>query len=304
MKKIFILFLTTFGIVSFLFLNPKITFADCETLITADCSVAENDRTILCVNTNMNLSDFCCHSQQDCDDLLGNGNDIPCAGDTQCKANNQNCCTGTSEQQSTGCSTGIRCVSDAGACAANTCKLQGQTCCYGFNESNDSSCPTGIKCVTPAGGNTVCSNSLGGNCLPHCNTYTHEEDRGSNGCPTGTTCCVVVSTVPADPSDLLCGPDQAGINTAIGCIPVSNTNDFMGWILGWAVGIGGGIAFLLIVYASFMTMTSQGNPERLKAGQELLTSAISGLILLIFSVFILKFIGVDILKLGDFGFGQ
>ena len=92
-----------------------------------------------------------------------------------------------------------------------------------------------------------------------------------------------------------CGGDS--IETAIGCIPVGNTNSFMGWILGWAVGVGGGIAFLLIVYASFMVMTSQGDPARLKAGQELLTSAISGLIMLIFSVFILKFIGVDILGL-------
>ncbi len=94
------------------------------------------------------------------------------------------------------------------------------------------------------------------------------------------------------------------IDTAIGCIPVSDTNSFMGWILGWAVGVGGGIAFLLIVYASIMIMTSQGMPDRLKAGQELLTSAISGLIMLIFSVFILRFIGIDILKLGSFGFGQ
>ncbi len=94
-----------------------------------------------------------------------------------------------------------------------------------------------------------------------------------------------------------CGTNE--IETAIGCIPVGDTNDFMGWILGWAVGVGGGVAFLLIVYASFMVMTSQGDPARLKAGQELLTSAISGLIMLIFSVFILKFIGIDILGLDN-----
>lgn len=94
------------------------------------------------------------------------------------------------------------------------------------------------------------------------------------------------------------------IDTALGCIPVENTNEFMGWILGWAIGVGGGIAFLLIVYASFMILTSQGAPERLKAGQELLTSAISSLIMLIFSVFILRFIGVDILGLNNFGFGN
>ncbi|HTK03155.1 MAG TPA: hypothetical protein VL401_00050 [Alphaproteobacteria bacterium] len=103
------------------------------------------------------------------------------------------------------------------------------------------------------------------------------------------------------------GNAQCGANdiyTAIGCVSVLESQEaFLGGILKWAVGIGGGIAFLLILYAGFMIMTSGGNPERLKAGQELLTSAISGLILLIFSIFILKFIGIDILGLGAFGFG-
>lgn len=85
--------------------------------------------------------------------------------------------------------------------------------------------------------------------------------------------------------------------TAIGCIPVGNLESFISSILGWAIGIGGGVAFLLIVYSGFMIMTSSGNPERLKAGQELLTSAMAGLIMLIFSVFILRVIGVDILKI-------
>jgi len=105
-------------------------------------------------------------------------------------------------------------------------------------------------------------------------------------------------------SDPMAGCPENNINTAIGCIPVADTNAFMGWVLGWAIGVGGGIAFLLIVYASFMIMTSSGDPTRLKAGQELLTSAISGLIMLIFSVFILKFIGIDILGLDDFGFNK
>jgi hypothetical protein len=105
---------------------------------------------------------------------------------------------------------------------------------------------------------------------------------------------------------LTCDSDT-GIMTAIGCIHIlgeGSTERFLGELLKWAVGIGGGIAFLLIVYASFMIMTSAGNPERLKAGQELLTSAISGLILLVLSVFVLKFIGIDILGLDQFGFGQ
>ena len=107
------------------------------------------------------------------------------------------------------------------------------------------------------------------------------------------------------PGEQSTGPDPTcdngqGINTAIGCIPITDPNLFIGFILRWAIGIGGGIAFLLIVYSAFMIMTSQGNPERLKAGQELLTSAIAGLIMLIFSVFILELIGVKILQIPGF----
>lgn len=88
------------------------------------------------------------------------------------------------------------------------------------------------------------------------------------------------------------------INTAIGCIPVKGSSqDTIQFILRWALGVGGGIAFLLIVLSGFQIMTSQGNPERLKAGQELLTSAIMGLLMIIFSVFILRFIGIDLLAL-------
>lgn len=113
----------------------------------------------------------------------------------------------------------------------------------------------------------------------------------------------VPSIVSADsPSKPMEGCPSNNINTGLGCIPVEDPSQFMGWFLGWGVGVGGGIAFLLIVYSSFMIMTSQGNPERLKAGQELLTSAIAGLVMLIFSVFILKFIGIDILGLDKFGF--
>lgn len=63
------------------------------------------------------------------------------------------------------------------------------------------------------------------------------------------------------------------------------------------MGIGGGIALLLILVAGFQIMTSNGIPEKIQAGKELMTSAITGLLLLIFSVFILRFIGVDVLGL-------
>jgi hypothetical protein len=100
---------------------------------------------------------------------------------------------------------------------------------------------------------------------------------------------------------ITCPGGGDGINTAIGCIPIGSQGGLIGFVLSWAIGIGGGIAFILIVSAGFLILTSGGNPQRLQSGKELLTSAISGLLLLIFSIFILRIIGVDILKIPDFG---
>jgi len=109
---------------------------------------------------------------------------------------------------------------------------------------------------------------------------------------------VPASTLGAKPKE---GCPGDAINTAIGCIPVDSQSGFIGFVLRWAIGIGGGIAFLLIVIAGFIVLTSGGNPQRLQAGKELLTSALSGLLLLIFSIFLLRLIGVDILKIPGFG---
>ena len=87
--------------------------------------------------------------------------------------------------------------------------------------------------------------------------------------------------------------------TALGCIPTAPTN-FAGWILARAIGLGGGIAFLLMIFGAIKILTSAGNPEGIKAGGETISSALMGLIFLIFSLFLLKLIGVDILKIPGF----
>lgn len=85
--------------------------------------------------------------------------------------------------------------------------------------------------------------------------------------------------------------------TAIGCFPIGDAQSSLIFIFRWALGIGSGVAFLLIILASFQITSSSGNPEKIQAGKELLTSAIAGLIMLIFSYYILKVIGVDLFKL-------
>lgn len=90
-----------------------------------------------------------------------------------------------------------------------------------------------------------------------------------------------------------------GVETAIGCIhtdPAGLVRD----ILKFSVGIGGGIAFLLMLIGAFQMITSAGDPEALKAGQERFRDAIIGLLFIIFSVFLMKILGVDILGLEAF----
>lgn len=122
--------------------------------------------------------------------------------------------------------------------------------------------------------------------------------------PSGSgSCNIPVSTVidrPALNPECTTSNGEPGINTAIGCFPVRNLTDFSGFLLRWGIGIGGGIAFLLILYSGFQITTSAGDPQKLQAGRELLTAAIAGLMILIFSVFLLEIIGVRILRLPGF----
>ena len=97
-----------------------------------------------------------------------------------------------------------------------------------------------------------------------------------------------------------CDTNKTQLRTAVGCIPFTGANEFVKWFLGWAIGIASGIAFLLIIFAGFKIMTASGNPEKLQDGRELLIAAISGLILIVFSVFLLKLIGVTIFQIPGF----
>ena len=95
-----------------------------------------------------------------------------------------------------------------------------------------------------------------------------------------------------------CSSDQ--VWTALGCIS-TNPSQFITQILTIAIGIGGGVAFLLILFGGFQMLMSAGNPEHLNAGKELVTSAITVLIIIIFSLFILRLIGFNILGIPGFG---
>jgi hypothetical protein len=90
-----------------------------------------------------------------------------------------------------------------------------------------------------------------------------------------------------------------GIETALGCMNV-DTEGFAGQLLGFLAGIAGAIALIIMLMATVQIMTGGDNAEQVKKGKELFTSAITGLLFIIFSVTLLKIVAGDIIQLPGF----
>lgn len=85
-------------------------------------------------------------------------------------------------------------------------------------------------------------------------------------------------------------------DTAFGNIPTDPAGFASKFAL-LAIGVAGGVAFLLMIYGSFRLVFSNGDPEALQQGKQVIVAAVTGLIVVIFSVFILRLIGISILGL-------
>ncbi len=72
-------------------------------------------------------------------------------------------------------------------------------------------------------------------------------------------------------------------------------------LLNIVFSIVGGLAFLSLIYGSFIVMTSQSNPERLNYGKRVVYGAIIGVVFSLSSVFLVNLIGSGILKIPGFG---
>ena len=96
---------------------------------------------------------------------------------------------------------------------------------------------------------------------------------------------------------LLANPTSStshAVNTGLGTIQ-DTPGALALWVITRGIGVGGGLAFLLSLWGGLTILFSSGNPEKINEGKQIITSAISGLLFIIFSVVILRFIGVDIL---------
>ena len=91
-----------------------------------------------------------------------------------------------------------------------------------------------------------------------------------------------------------------GIWTAVGCIP-TDPMQMIKVLLRIGLLIGGGVALLIILAGSFILSTSSGDPKKTSEAKEMISSALIGLVFIIFSVSILQLIGVQILRIPGFG---
>lgn len=94
--------------------------------------------------------------------------------------------------------------------------------------------------------------------------------------------------------------EQGNYWTVAGCWS-TKPELFVKSILNIVFAVSGGLAFLAFLGGSAMVLTSSGNPEKLNNGKSIVVSSIFGLLLIIFSIFILQFVGVTIFHIPGFG---
>ena len=91
---------------------------------------------------------------------------------------------------------------------------------------------------------------------------------------------------------------EKGVAT-LNCIPIVFSN-----ILNWALAFAGVAALFLIILSGIKFITSGGDPKQVEGARKTLTYAIIGLLIILFSFFIINIIsyvtGVNCIKL--FGF--
>ena len=112
--------------------------------------------------------------------------------------------------------------------------------------------------------------------------------------------CLAIKTEKERSDCSKCVDNGAGVWTALGCLKTSPSGFIQENVLGGGIGLAGLVSLFCIIYSAFILQTSRGNPERIKKAREYLTNCILGLLLIIFSVFILRLIGVDILRIPGF----
>ncbi|HLL61124.1 MAG TPA: hypothetical protein VK338_05375 [Candidatus Nitrosocosmicus sp.] len=94
-------------------------------------------------------------------------------------------------------------------------------------------------------------------------------------------------------------PDPNSHYTVLGCISTV-PGKFVGGISSKAFQLIGGISFFFLLYGAFLVATSRGDYEKLNQGKRVVYGAIAGLLFALFSIFIIRFLAVNVFKIPGF----
>jgi len=204
---------------------------------------------------------------------------------------------------------GLLDVDDNGEeCACQLC-LEPDTATYGGDDCNVIPCCPGAGCYTVA---NRCRLPVGAACDPdndYCmtNTYCAIEDPDS---PTPVYVCTGAMYTPP-PTTTPASTGSGGnpflskfnlnfsgltVTSQLGDLPFDALpSTLIEWFVLVALGVGGAVSVLAILYGAYTVMFSGGDPYKLKDGKEILTAAIAGFLFVALAVAILKILGTDIL---------
>ena len=88
--------------------------------------------------------------------------------------------------------------------------------------------------------------------------------------------------------------------TPLGCVD-TNAGGFVQVILRFVISLAGGLGFIAFLWGGFQLITASGDPGKIAGGKNTIYGAMGAIILLVFAVFLLQFIGISILGLPGFG---
>jgi len=132
-----------------------------------------------------------------------------------------------------------------------------------------------------------------------CSADQCDEDLSISASSSYELCAQIQTGTPQYDACFSCFKSQ-GVWTAVGCIP-SEPENVIRVVITIGLALGGGVVLIMILVGSFMLSVSQGDPNKTKEAKEIISSAIIGLLFVIFSVTLLQFIGVSVLQIPGFG---
>jgi hypothetical protein len=76
----------------------------------------------------------------------------------------------------------------------------------------------------------------------------------------------------------------------------------VGQIITWATVLGAGLATAIIGFQGLQIVLNGDDPKKVKSSQEAITAALSGLLLIVFSIMLMNILGIKVLNLTNLGF--